>query len=401
MYQKKIVYDSRKWKDQIDAKIRSEKSARYETLKERLRIQKMSLLGFYHGIVDKKILATQKSDLEEMQSLEKDLVSSVVFTDQGITYMGHMPSDPEFSIAEYCGRFMIDKNRAGFSVDKYHDVHCAEIVAEGGETTGVSLLDFMRRIMTESDDSLIFDDVLRVGLPIYNDDQTATTAAINSSHHKHIINAENKAIFSKMIASKDPVEVSPESIQTTINSALCGKAKRGAEIWTNKTGFSALDIDVDGIPLIKRNGNGDFIYKDKYIVREFPVEILPNKSIGVPVLIGDFKNLIRFAVIDSRSLSTDIADFELMGIADRNLIKEIPILTTTEDAAFVNGYISMYTGVVDEDPENEPQEEPEDETEETSEEMTEGNNETQEENSENNENEPQGDTISEDTSIES
>lgn len=386
MYQKNVSYDSRKWKDQIDTKIRSEKAARYETLKERLRIQKMTALGFYRGIVDKKVIETQKADLAEMKSLEKDLVSSVVFTDQGITYMGHMTSDPEFSIAEYCGRFMIDKNRAGFSADKYHDVHCAETVPEGDETAGVNLLEFMRRIMTDTDDSLIFDDVLEVGYPIYNDDKTATTTAINSSHHKHIINAENKAIFLKMIASKEPVEVSPEFIQMTINSALCGKAKRGAEIWTNKTGFSALDIDVDGIPLIKRNGNGDFIYKDKYIVREFPIEILPNRSAGVPVLIGDFKNLIRFAVIDSRALSTDIANYELMGIADRNLIKEIPILTTTEDAAFINGYIAMHTGVVDEDA-------PEGETEET----IEGNDETQGDGSEDADGEPQDDDTPEET----
>lgn len=274
------------------------------------------------------------------KALETKLASGEAFVDEKTEYVGYFPMDPDFSIGDYCGRFEIDANRTGFAVDKYHDTDAAETVEEGAESTAHDLKEYIYRIHTDKAAALNFSDILGISESIENDDPEAINAAKINTHAKHFINAENKAIFETLLAAKNGVEIQAGGLIAAINGALCGKAKRGAEIWTNKTGFAALDVDdANGRPLIKRDENGNFIYKNKYIVREFANEILPNGEKGAPVIVGDLKNIVRFAVTTKRKL--DKLDLYKCAVYSREIEKEIPILTTTDDEAFLNCYIAV------------------------------------------------------------
>ena len=199
----------------------------------------------------------------------------------------------------------------------------------------------MYRAETDTEDAIIFEDILEVSEFIYNDDTDTIRTALKSVYNKHRINAENRTIFAKILATKTPVNVDPMVVQSAINAHLVGSnAKRGAEIWTNATGFAALDQvnSNSGVSLITRNDNGDFVYRNKYIVREFSNENLPNDAEGkAPVIIGDFKNVVRMAVIRT----TDLEKHDLWRCTKlyRRIDKEIPVLTTTEDNACIVGYI--------------------------------------------------------------
>lgn len=261
------------------------------------------------------------------------------FVDAGVSHLEYMSTDHDLSIADYCGRVPINKELASFPVENYSYFDCAEIVEPGGEGSPVDLIDFLSRIKTENDDIIRVFDILNFPESLYKDDRTVITKAIGSAHVKRVINTENSVILAKLTGAKDAIALNPVSVQTALNAHLCGMAKRGAEIWTNSDGFAALDIDVDGISLIRRNGSGDFVYKSKYIVREFPSEIMPNGENGAPVLIGDFKNIVRFGVLsDKVAMKENVFP---ANIYHRRIVEEIPILTTTSDTAYINGYIAI------------------------------------------------------------
>lgn len=292
-----------------------------------------------HGQAFQSTIKEVNAAMDKVAELEEMLAGDTVFVKEGIAYTGHMVTDPDFSIAEHCGRFFVDKSRVGFSVDMYHDTDTAESVPEGEPATLKMLTDYMHRVATEGEDRIKFEDILGVGEFIRDDDPEALKIAKESTHRKHIINAENKAILAKLAGAKDAVKV--DFVEAAINAHLCGKAKRGAEIWTNKAGFAALDVtDVaGGYPLIQRNADGDFVFRGKYIVREFPDAIMPNTANGAPVLIGDFKNIVRFAVDNPRYLEKH--DIYNAIVYDRLISYEIPVLTTTSDEAYINGFIAV------------------------------------------------------------
>ena len=294
-----------------------------------------------HGNAFKSTISEVNAALDKVAELEEILAGGTVLVKEGITYTGHMTTESDFAIAEHCGRFYVDKSRVGFSVDMYHDTDTAESVPEGDPATLKMLTDYIHRVATEGEDRIKFEDILGVGEFIRDDDPEALKIAKESTHRKHIINAENKAILEKMTGAKAAAAMDPYALETAINAHLCGKAKRGAEIWTNKDGFAALDgVDANGgYPLIKRNAAGDMVYREKYIVREFPNEIMPNTANGAPVLIGDFKNIVRFAVDNPRYLEKH--DIYNAIVYDRLISYEIPVLTTTSDEAYINGFIEV------------------------------------------------------------
>lgn len=297
-----------------------------------------------HGaLTQQAILAQGEYDDAEkaFSELEKAITSGAAFTDQGIEYTHHFATPPEFSVVDYCGRFFVDKNRLGFSAENYNDTEAAQTVAEGETAEVRDLMDYMSRTETGTEDAIIFEDILEVSEFIYNDDIDTVREALKSVYNKHRINAENRKIFAKILAVKTPVTIDPMVVQDAINAHLVGSnAKRGAEIWTNATGFAALD-QVDshsGISLITRNGNGDFVYRNKYIVREFSNENMPNNAEGkAPVIIGDFKNIVRMAVV--RTTTLEKHDLWRCTKMYRRIDKEIPVLTTTENNACIVGYI--------------------------------------------------------------
>lgn len=320
------------------AKRDAEKEA---ALKWSVRVEEIKKSGGLNSSAMFEALDNFEKHREEMERLDKAITSGAAFVEQGIEYTHHFSSPPEFSIVDYCGRFFVDKNRLGFSAEKYNDTEAAQTVADGDTATVRDLLDYMYRTETGTEDAVIFEDILEVSEFIYNDDTDTVREALKSVYIKHRINAENRQIFAKILAAKTSVNIDPMAVQDAINAHLVGSnAKRGAEIWTNATGFSALDqVDSNsGISLITRNGNGDFVYRNKYIVREFSNENLPNDAEGkAPILVGDFKNIIRMAVV--RTTTLEKHDLWRCTKMYRRIDKEIPVLTTTEDNACIVGYI--------------------------------------------------------------
>lgn len=297
--------------------------------------------GNRYSDVMREALENFEKHRDEYERLDKAITSGAAFVDQGIEYTHHFATPPEFSVVDYCGRFFVDKNRLGFSAENYNDTEAAQIVGEGETAAIRDLLAYMHRTETDTEDAVIFEDILEVSEFIYNDDTDAIREALKSVYNKHRINAENRKIFAKILAAKTPVTIDPMVVQDAINAHLVGSnAKCGAEIWTNATGFAALDqVDSNsGVSLITRNGNGDFVYRNKYIVREFSNENMPNNAEGkAPVIIGDFKNIVRMAVV--RTTTLEKHDLWRCTKMYRRIDKEIPVLTTTEDNACIVGYI--------------------------------------------------------------
>lgn len=299
----------------------------------------MSERAFEKAVEEAHDLRDQADTAKADAARVKDsLLTPDVFLDQAISYADYMSTDHDLAIADYCGRFPVDKERVSFPFEPYNYTDSADQVEEGGEAAYYYIDEYIKRGTTESDDLIRINDILRLSELKYNDDKKTLDKALASAHVKRVINRENTVALSVLTGAKDAIAVEAASVQTAINNSLCGMAKRNAEIWTNKAGFAALDIDVDGVSLIRRNGNGEFIYKDKYIVREFPSEILPDTDLGSPVLIGDFKNIVRFAVLyNETAVRGGIYPVDML---HREIVEEIPILTTTSDEAYINGYIA-------------------------------------------------------------
>ena len=99
-----------------------------------------------------------------------------------------------------------------------------------------------------------------------------------------------------------------------------------------------MDTDVNGVPLVTKDRDGNMIYKKKYMIVEVPDEILPDTDSGSPCIIGDIKNVLRFYVIRETSLFKDDIFPYLTG--DRVVREEIITLTTTSDEAYIVGYLA-------------------------------------------------------------
>lgn len=284
----------------------------------------------YQGLYDQAV--------KSYEDLEKALTSGSVFTNLSVEDQPFSDTGSEFSLGDLAGRIAIDANRVRVPMDHYSDNTIAETVSEGGSSTPKSLLDSLTMLLTDTDDAIIFDDILEIGESAYNDDTEVMDQALAFSHNRHFINAENKKALEILIASKSAESVSAESVQESINAKLSGKAKRNAVIITNHSGFAELDIDVNGVAQVTKDPNtGDMIYKHKYTIIEIPDAILPDLEAGSPIIAGDIANVLRFFMIRDDSLIKD--DAYPFNIADRQIKKEIIALTTTSDEAYIIGYI--------------------------------------------------------------
>lgn len=275
---------------------------------------------------------------DQYEALKAAIFSGDAFTDQSIEYKPYIPAEYGFSLGDLAGREYIEANRAGIPVDHYNDTTTAEEVAEGGSSTPKNLIDSLTMVQTDGD-AVIFDDTLKVGSGTYSDDKDTIDRAFEAAHTRHFINAENKKALEVLTGGKAAVALAAESLQTTINASLCGKAKRNAIIITNKSGFAELDIDVNGVPLVTKDPNGNMIYKGKYMIQELPDEILPDTDSGSPCIIGDIANVLKFFIVREDSLFSDFVDFTFM-THDRAIRKEIISLTTTSDEAYIVGYLA-------------------------------------------------------------
>lgn len=275
---------------------------------------------------------------DQYEALKAAILSGDAFTDQSIEYKPYIPAEYGFSLGDLAGREYIEANRAGIPVDHYNDTTTAEEVAEGGSSTPKNLTECLTMVQTDGD-AVIFDDTLKVRSGTYSDDKDTINQAFKAAHTRHFINAENKKTLEVLTGSKAAVALAAESLQTTINASLCGKAKRNAIIITNKSGFAELDIDVNGVSLVTKDPDGNMIYKGKYVIQELPDEILPDTDSGSPCIIGDIANVLKIFIVREDFLFSDFVDFTFMA-HDRAIRKEIISLTTTSDEAYIVGYLA-------------------------------------------------------------
>jgi hypothetical protein len=277
---------------------------------------------------------------EKYNTLKKAMTSGSAFTNLSVDDQPFHSTSLDFSLGDFAGgRVVLDANRARVPMDKYNDDTIAETVPEGGSSTAKDLLDSLTLLLTDTDEAIIFDDILQIGVSPYNDDKEVMDQAIEFAHSQHFINAENIKALEILIASKSALSVSAESVQDTINANLSGKAKRNAVIITNHSGFAELDIDVNGVAQVTKDPTtGNMIYKHKYTVIEIPDAILPDLDAGSPIIAGDIANVLRFFLIRDDSLFKD--DIYPYIVADRRIKKEIIALTTKCDAAYIVGYLN-------------------------------------------------------------
>lgn len=290
-----------------------------------------------NGQVSEEAMDGVNESCKEYEAYKEALLSGDAFIDQSIKDFDYIPTEIEFSLGDINGRGIVDShNRISAPVDHYNNTECAEIIREGESATAKPLTDSLEMMKTDSDDAIIFDDIRGIGYGTYEDDKNNLSRAFEHTHKIHFVNAENKKAFELMIGSKAPISISVDKVQSVINSNLCGKAKRKAVIVVNKSGFSALDIDINGMPLVTKDSNGNFIYKNKYKIQEVPEEILPNTETGSPIIIGDM-SIVKFFVLREDYLEKD--DFFTHNMMDRGIRKEIITLATISNEAYIHGVL--------------------------------------------------------------
>lgn len=271
------------------------------------------------------------------REFEKLLMSGESFLGDSVKDLEYIPDEIYFSLGDINGRNIIDKNRIRLVTDNnYNITECAEIVPEG--TAGTVKPALLSVVKTENVDSLNFEDIRAVARTVYEDDKDNIVKAFDYNHRVAFVNAENREAFKLLLNAKDAISLSAENMQEAINANLCAKAKKKAVIVTNKFGFAKIDIDVNGTPLVTKDSDGNFIYKNKYVIKEMADEILPNAETGEsPVIIGDL-SIVRFFLQRETYLEKD--DFLTFNQLDRGIRKEIITLSTSSDEAYIVGALA-------------------------------------------------------------
>lgn len=285
---------------------------------------------------DKETPARLKAKAKEMeyQRKLKDLNDVLSLLS---TYVGESVEDIGFIDNEHpqliaTRRHIVNANRERYIVSKYLTDTSADEVDESHCGKPTSIHSFVDTVITSRNERIDIDDYLLMNEQLYDDDKDTCEKAIESIHNVRYINAENKYILSMLINSKEAINTDVTELTSKINDNLCGNAKSKAVIYTNKNGFKKLDTIQNGVNLIKKI-NGEFIFNDKYVVREFSNNILPNNEGYSPVLIGDFENIIDVGIIDT--VNSNYAEIMRFRIHDRSRASLIPTLTTTSDEAYI------------------------------------------------------------------
>ena len=277
--------------------------------------------------------------LDRNEEIEKLLTTTSVGTDESITDYSFGESEIEFSVGNMNGRNNIDiHNRRRIPGAMYNNTGVAQIVTEGEEAETKRLNESLTVNVTEKEEVIIFEDIQGVNISSYSDDKENYEKAFSHVHNELIVNAENKKAFEIIQASKEALSMTVDTILEVINSNLCAKAKKRATIVVNKNGFKKLDIDVNGVPVVTKNENGDFVFKKKYLIQEVPNEILPDNENGESVVIIGDLGIVRFFLVNETNLEKD--DFNSYMMLDRQIRKEIITLSTHSDEAYIHGTIS-------------------------------------------------------------
>ena len=257
-------------------------------------------------------------------------------------HTNYIACDSEISLADlYDIRHDTNGKAPRIVAERYDDTAAASATAEGNTIDKVYFADCVNTFTADYDAITKLDSIEVIPEDYIMDDPELGHVAINNLRFKHLRSAENTLLCQEIIGSKAAVSLSTAADLLTL-PALSAKARRGAEIITNETGFTKLDVSdpVSGEPYIKKNFQiGEFVYRDRYIIRVLPDEILANyENDTAPVLLGDWKNILRLAVVTERAAEhTDIIAFT---VEARTIRREVPILTTTSDKAYFVGAIA-------------------------------------------------------------
>lgn len=261
---------------------------------------------------------------------------------------GFIPCDSNESLADlYNARHEIPGSATIFVVENYSDDTKAFIVSEG-ETIGEhDLTDCIQSLKTKTDSVRKVASILNVPETDFEDDPVLRDSAVYNVQERHTVNGENALLLDTILKSKEPVSVSVSTLFSDANNKLSAYARRRSEIITNESGFSKLDVvNEAGNRYIKKDFLiGEFVFQDRYIVRILPDEILPDfENESSPVLIGDWANVLRLAVIlkyiPADSKNRTIADITNFIVRNKAVERVIPVLTTTSDKAYFIGSIA-------------------------------------------------------------
>lgn len=281
--------------------------------------------------------------LRDYNKALKSLTTGEVFGSKiAFESSNYIPCDSELNLADlYNIRYKTDGKAPRVVFENYTDESMAGVIEEGSTIPEISALDCVGSVSGSLDEIDKLACVETAPEFYLSDDPVLTYNMIDRLRFKHIANAENYILCAKILGSKEAVSLASASDLLTL-PALSAKAKRGAEIITNETGFSKLDVSdpVSGKLYINKDFQiGEFVYRDRYIIRILPDSILSNyENETAPVLLGDWKNILRLAVIRERfATNKDVFKFEDQ---TATICREVPILTTTSDKAYFVGAIA-------------------------------------------------------------
>lgn len=280
---------------------------------------------------------------KDYEDAEKLLYTGDVFgTSTPDKTIGLITCDGELNLAELYGvRVETDNKTARIVVENYDDTSVLSVVAEGGSIPSSNFSDHVSVIKTDRESILKIGGIVDVPETMLADEKDLLNGAIDSVQSKHSGNTETMLLCNSIRSSKETVSVTAVSLSSVVTSSLCAKAKRGAEIITNESGFTKLDVvDSIGNPLLKKNFEiGEFVFQDKYIVRTLSDDILPNNEDGTsPVFVGDWRNVLRLAIVKKYP---PLVKHDLYNciVENRAIEKIIPCLTTNSDKAYIVGSI--------------------------------------------------------------
>lgn len=309
---------------------------------------------FAKGIYDKNKTAENErawhADLDKANAVMSEYYKARDLLDTGeiygtiapVEHTNYIACDSEISLADlYDIRHDTNGKAPRIVAERYDDTAAASTTDEGNTPDKIDFDDCVNTFKADYDAITKLDSIEVIPEDYIMDEPELGHVAINNLRFKHLRSAENALLCQEIIGSKAAVSLSTAADLLTL-PALSAKARRGAEIITNETGFAKLDISdpVSGETYIKKNFQiGEFVYRDRYIIRVLPDEILANyENDTAPVLLGDWKNILRLAVVTERAAEhTDIVAFT---VEARTIRREVPILTTTSDKAYFVGAIA-------------------------------------------------------------
>ena len=293
-------------------------------------------------VLNEYLAAANDARVEYYKAKELLDTGEVYGTNAPVEHTNYIACDSEISLADlYDIRHKTNGKAPRIVAERYDDTAVASATAEGAQASEIEFADCVNTFTADYDSITKLDSIEVIPEFYLADDPELSAVAINNLRFKHLRSAENALLCQEIISSKAAVSLSMAADLLTLPE-LSAKARRGAEIITNETGFARLD-DCDAVGgeiYIKKNFQiGEFVFRDRYIIRVLPDEILANyENDTAPVLLGDWKNILRLAIVDERA--AEFPDIVAFKIKTRTIRREVPILTTTSDKAYFVGAIA-------------------------------------------------------------